>query len=116
MCKKLKIITFNITSALASASNAFALPGPTVQQDNGDGIVGVFTGVLGPLAKLILGFAYMALAVLFGITLFKRGQFAEILKKFGEEDLVSDQVANIIGIVIYFVLAVLLFLIFKALF
>lgn len=116
MRNKLKIFAFNVTLALVSASNALALPGPDVPKDNGDDIVGVFTSVLGPLAKLILGFAYMALAVLFGITLFKRGQFAEIMKKFGEEDLVSDQTANIIGIVIYFILAVLLFLIFKALF
>lgn len=60
------------------------------------------------LGALTVETVYIILAVLFGINLFKRGSFNQIIKRAGEENRTDNQAANVIGAAIYFVLAIIL--------
>lgn len=65
-------------------------------------------GIVSGLGALAVETVYIILAVLFGISLFKRGAFYQIIKRAGEENRTDSQAANVIGAAIYFVLAIIL--------
>ena len=82
--------------------NRFLLPRNAVRQK--DAISGVMSG-LGALAVEII---YIVFMVLLGINLFRRGAYYELFTKAGEGNKISRQAANVIGSLIFFVLAVVL--------
>ena len=82
--------------------NRFLLTRNTVRQK--DAISGVMSG-LGALAVEII---YIVFMVLLGINLFRRGAYYELFTRAGEGNQISRQTANVIGSLIFFVLAVVL--------
>ena len=82
--------------------NRFFLSRNTVHQK--DAISGVMSG-LGALAVEI---TYIVFMVLLGINLFRRGSYYELFTRAGEGNKISRQAANVIGSLIFFVLAVVL--------
>ena len=82
--------------------NRFILFRNTVHQK--DAISGVMSG-LGALAVEI---TYIVFMVLLGINLFRRGAYYELISRAGEGNKISRQAANVIGSLIFFVLAVVL--------
>ena len=82
--------------------NRFLLTRNTVRQK--DAISGVMSG-LGALAVEII---YIVFMVLLGINLFRRGAYYELFTRAGEGNKISRQAANVIGSLIFFVLAVVL--------
>ena len=82
--------------------NRFILFRNTVHQK--DAISGVMSG-LGALAVEI---TYIVFMVLLGINLFRRGAYYELISRAGEGNKISRQAANVIGSLIFFVLAVAL--------
>ena len=87
--------------------NRFILSRNTVHQK--DAISGVMSG-LGALAVEI---TYIVFMVLLGINLFRRGSYYELFTRAGEGNKISRQAANVIGSLIFFVLAVVLLPIVK---
>ena len=87
--------------------NRFLLSRNTVRQR--DAISGVMSG-LGALAVEI---TYIVFMVLLGINLFRRGAYYELFTRAGEGNKISRQAANVIGSLIFFVLAVVLLPIVK---
>ena len=87
--------------------NKFLLTRNTVRQK--DAISGVMSG-LGALAVEII---YIVFMVLLGINLFRRGAYYELFTRAGEGNKISRQAANVIGSLIFFVLAVVLLPIVK---
>lgn len=69
-----------------------------------DPVVGVVSG----LGALAVETVYIILVILFGMTLFRRGSFYGFIKRAGEEDRTNSQSANVIGTVIYYMLAIIL--------
>ena len=65
-------------------------------------------GIVSGLGALAVETVYIILAVLFGINLFKRGSFYQIIKRAGEENRTDSQAANVIGAAIYLILAIIL--------
>ena len=82
--------------------NRFLLTRNAVHQK--DAISGVMSG-LGALGIAITSIIFM---VLLGINLFRRGSYYELFTKAGEGNKISRQAANVIGSLIFFVLAVVL--------
>lgn len=64
-------------------------------------------GVLSGLGSLFVELVYIAAAVILGINLLKKGAFYELLKNAGEGDKTNSQAANVIGIIIYGIIAFL---------
>ena len=65
-------------------------------------------GIVSGLGALAVEIVYIILVVLFGINLFKREAFYQIIKRAGEENRTDSQAANVIGAAIYFILAIIL--------
>ena len=82
--------------------NRFFLARNTVHQE--DAISGVMSG----LGALGIEITYIVFMVLLGINLFRRGSYYELFTKAGEGNKISRQAANVIGSLIFFVLAVVL--------
>ena len=82
--------------------NRFLLTRNTVRQK--DAISGVMSG----LGALTVEITFIVFMVLLGINLFRRGAYYELFSKAGEENKISRQAANVIGSLIFFVLAVVL--------
>ncbi len=82
--------------------NRFLLTRNTVRQK--DAISGVVSG----LGALTVEIMYIVFMVLLGINLFRRGAYYELFSKAGEGNKISRQAANVIGTLIFFVLAVIL--------
>ena len=87
--------------------NRFLLTRNTVRQK--DAISGVMSG----LGALTVEITFIVFMVLLGINLFRRGAYYELFSKAGEENKISRQAANVIGSLIFFVLAVVLLPIVK---
>ena len=102
--KKNNIILLSSLISLLSVQSAYA--------DNFSDSVGM---VLGPLGKIFLGIIYIIVAILIGLTMAKRGTFANMMKDLGEEDRFSEQTANIIGIAAYVIVVAIIYLLGKAL-
>ena len=82
--------------------NRFLLTRNAVHQK--DAISGVMSG----LGALGIEITYIIFMVLLGINLFRRGSYYELFTKAGEGNKISRQAANVIGSLIFFVLAVVL--------
>ena len=82
--------------------NRFILSRNTVHQK--DAISGVMSG----LGALGIEITYIVFMVLLGINLFRRGSYYELFTKAGEGNKISRQAENVIGSLIFFVLAVVL--------
>ena len=66
------------------------------------------SGVMSGLGALAVEITYIVFIVLLGINLFRRGVYYQLFSKAGEGNKISRQVANVIGMLIFFVLAVIL--------
>ena len=86
----------------------FLLTQNTVRQK--DAISGVMSG----LGALMVEIIYIVFMVLLGINLFRRGTYYQLFTRIGEENKISRQAANVMGSLIFFVLAVVLLPIVKA--
>ncbi|MBQ6520181.1 MAG: hypothetical protein IJI14_15815 [Anaerolineaceae bacterium] len=75
-------------------------------------VKGVLSGLGGLAAEII----YIAMAIIIGVNLFRRGSYYQLLKRSGEEDKTSSQVANVVGTIIYIVIVLLLLPIVKRIF
>lgn len=82
--------------------NRFLLASNTVHQK--DAISGVVSG----LGALTVEIIYIVFMVLLGINLFRRGAYYQLFSKAGEGNKISRQAVNVIGSLIFFVLAVIL--------
>ena len=82
--------------------NRFILARNTVRQK--DAISGVMSG----LGALTVEIIYIVFMVLLGINLFRRGAYYQLFTRAGEENRISRQAANVIGSLIFFVLAIVL--------
>ena len=82
--------------------NRFLLTQNSVRQK--DAISGVMSG----LGALTVEIIYIVFMVLLGINLFRRGAYYQLFMRAGEENRISRQAANVIGSLIFFVLAVVL--------
>ncbi len=60
------------------------------------------------LGALAVEITYIVFMVLLGINLFRRGAYYELFTRAGEGNKISRQAANVIGSLIFFVLAVVL--------
>lgn len=87
--------------------NRFLLSRNTVRQK--DAISGVMSG----LGALTVEITFIVFMVLLGINLFRRGAYYELFTRAGEGNKISRQAANVIGSLIFFVLAVVLLPVFK---
>lgn len=88
--------------------NRFLLTHNTVRQK--DAISGVMSG----LGALTVEIIYIVFMFLVGINLFRRGKYYQLFTRIGEENKISRQAANVMGSLIFFVLAVVLLPIVKA--
>ena len=66
------------------------------------------SGVMSGLGALAVEITYIVFMVLLGINLFRRSAYYEFFTKVGEGNKISRQAANVIGSLIFFVLAVVL--------
>lgn len=66
------------------------------------------SGVMSGLGALTVEIIYIVFMVLLGINLFRRGAYYEIVTRAGEGNKISRQSANVIGSLIFFVLAIVL--------
>ena len=82
--------------------NRFLSARNTVRQK--DAISGVTSG----LGALTVEIIYIVFMVLLGINLFRRGSYYELFTRAGEGNKISRQAANVIGSLIFFVLAAVL--------
>lgn len=87
--------------------NRFLLARNTVRQR--DAISGVMSG----LGALTVEIIYIVFMVLLGINLFRRGAYYQLFTRAGEENRISRQAANVIGSLIFFVLAIVLLLVVR---
>lgn len=71
-------------------------------------------GVLGGLGSLFIEIVYIAIAIIVGINLFRRGSFYQLVKRAGEEDKTNSQAANVLGLLIYGVIAFLILLVVRS--
>ncbi len=82
--------------------NRFISARNTVRQK--DAISGVMSG----LGALTIEIVYIVFMVLLGINLFRRGAYFQLFTRAGEGNRISRQSANVIGSLIFFMLAALL--------
>ena len=66
------------------------------------------SGVMSGLGALAVEITYIVFIVLLGINLFRRGVYYQLFSKAGEGNKISRQAANVIGSLVFFVLAVIL--------
>ncbi len=66
------------------------------------------SGVMSGLGALAVEITYIVFMVLLGINLFRRGAYFQLMSRAGERNRISRQAANVIGSLIFFVIAIVL--------
>lgn len=67
-----------------------------------------FSGVVSGLGALIVEISYILFVILLGIKLFRQGAYYQLFKAAGEEKRTDSQAANVLGTVLYLLLAFIL--------
>ena len=66
------------------------------------------SGVMSGLGALTVEIVYIVFMVLLGINLFRRGTYYQLFQRAGEGNRICKQAANVIGSLIFFVIAIVL--------
>ena len=67
-----------------------------------------FSGVVSGLGALAVEISYIVFTILLGIKFFRQGTYYQLFKAAGEEKRTDSQAANVIGTVLYLLLALIL--------
>lgn len=67
-----------------------------------------FSGVVSGLGALVVEISYIVFVILLGIKLFRQGTYYQLFKAAGEEKRTDRQAANVLGTVLYLLLAFIL--------
>ncbi len=75
---------------------------------NSSGNKDAFSGVVSGLGALAVEMSYIVFMILLGIKLFRQGAYYQLFKAAGEENKTDRQAANVLGTVLYFLIAFIL--------